>query len=65
MKKEISTQSAGELAKLLSEKRAALRQFRFDINGSKLKNVKLGKTLRKDIARILTAFTAQRKANAK
>ena len=42
------------LAKLISEKRKASRLFRFGVAGSKAKNVKEGRTLRKDIARILT-----------
>ncbi len=43
-----------ELNKTLAEKRIALRTFRFNISGSKVKNVKEGMNLRKDIARIMT-----------
>ena len=43
-----------ELGKLLVEKREALRAFRFGIAGTKTRNVKEGKSLRKEIARILT-----------
>lgn len=53
---EIHKLSERELEKLLSEKRAAVRQFRFDITGSKAKNVKDGSRARKDVARILTAM---------
>ena len=42
------------LRKELVENREGLRQFRFGIAGSKTKNVKEGRTLRKEIARILT-----------
>lgn len=45
-----------ELAKLLEEKKKELRVFRFSITGTKIKNVKQGKTLRKEIARILTVL---------
>lgn len=43
-----------ELLKVLAEKRVAVRDFRFGMAGSKIKNVKEGRNLRKDIARILT-----------
>ena len=39
---------------LLSEKKLALRAFRFAVSGSNTRNVKEGKTLKKDIARINT-----------
>ena len=43
-----------ELIKHLGEKRLALRSFRFAVAGSKTRNTKEGKNIRKDIARILT-----------
>ena len=43
-----------ELLALAAEKRTALRNFRFGIAGSKVRNVKEGKNIKKDIARILT-----------
>jgi len=58
---EINKQSDKELQKLLLEKRAAVRQFRFDITGSKAKNIKGGLNMRKDVARILTAISARNK----
>ncbi|OGZ05770.1 MAG: 50S ribosomal protein L29 [Candidatus Lloydbacteria bacterium RIFCSPHIGHO2_02_FULL_54_17] len=54
---EINKLSDRELEKLLLEKRAAVRQFRFDITGSKAKNVNDGSNMRKDVARILTALS--------
>lgn len=49
-----------ELYQKLRETREKLRVFRFAMTGGKQKNVKEGKALRKDIARILTArSTAQ------
>ena len=60
--KDIQRTNEGELAKILREKREALRNFRFGASGSKLKNVKEGKSIRKEIAQILTELTARRKA---
>ncbi len=54
--KEIITKTKPDLARLLSEKREALRLSRFGASGAKNKNVKETKELRKDIARILTAI---------
>lgn len=50
-----------ELLKLLTEKREALRVFRFGGSGGKQKDVKAGATARKEIARILTTLTAKTK----
>ncbi|MEA2714992.1 MAG: large subunit ribosomal protein [Candidatus Parcubacteria bacterium] len=58
--KEITTKTFADLDKLLSEKREALRVFRFGAAGAKSKNVKEGATIRKDIARIMTAITAKK-----
>ena len=57
--KELKEKSAADLEKLLKEKREALRRFRFDVTGGKIKNVKEGFNLRKDIARILTMLAAK------
>ncbi len=46
--------SADDLGKLLAEKREALRQFRFGQAGSRVRNTKEGRILRRTIARILT-----------
>ncbi|MAZ40596.1 50S ribosomal protein L29 [bacterium] len=43
-----------DLLKNLNEKRTQLREFRFGVSGSKIKNVKEATTVRKEIARILT-----------
>lgn len=52
--KEFLKKSTNELKSLLSEKRLALRNFRFAVSGSNVRNVKEGNVLKKDIARILT-----------
>jgi len=50
---EFTGKNEAELTKLLAEKREELRDFRFSMKGSKIRNTKLGSQLRKDIARIL------------
>jgi ribosomal protein L29 len=59
--KDITTKTAPDLTKLLSDKREALRVFRFGAAGAKTKNVKEGRGIRKDIARIMTALSAGEK----
>ncbi len=59
--KDFKNKTEKELKALLAEKRVALRNFRFSIAGSKIKNVKEGYGLRKDIARILTLVNATTK----
>lgn len=56
---EYTTKTKEELLKELATKRVALRNFHTSRLGGKVKNVKEGKNLRKDIARILTAVNAQ------
>ena len=60
MKKEFATKSPKELQGLLSEKRLALRDFRFAGSGSNVRNVKTGNSLKKDIARILTVLNEKK-----
>ncbi len=43
-----------DLAKSLKEKREALKNFHFNLSGSKVRNVKEGRAIRKEVARILT-----------
>ncbi|MDE2071229.1 MAG: 50S ribosomal protein L29 [Patescibacteria group bacterium] len=52
--------SKEELLKTANDKREELRVLRFGSAGSKNKNVKAVRTLRKDIARVLTAMNAQK-----
>ncbi len=49
-----------DLRKLLSEKRASLREFKFALSGSKIKDIKKAKNLRKEIARILTELNSRK-----
>jgi ribosomal protein L29 len=43
---------------MLADKTEALRKFRFNIAGSKNKNIREGRAIRRDIARINTMNTA-------
>lgn len=60
--KEITIKTPADLTRLLAEKREALRSFRFGAAGAKSKNVKEGKLIRKDIARIMTVLNAKKLA---
>ena len=57
--KDFINKSVTELNTLLSEKRLALRNFRFSVSGSNARNVKEGNNLKKDIARILTLLNSK------
>lgn len=59
---DMKGKGAGELTKLVSEKREELRAIRFGTAGSADRNVKKRKALRKDIARALTEVTKLRNA---
>jgi len=50
-----------DLTKALYDKRVALKNFRFSVAGSKVRNVKEGRELKRDIARILTELHARTK----
>ena len=52
--KVLREKEAGELTKLLAEKRESVRKLRFDISTKQVKNNKQLKNDKKDIARILT-----------
>jgi len=59
--KELKNKNPQELKKLISEKRDILRDFRFGSTGSKTKNVKLSRTTKKEIARIMTELSLRSK----
>lgn len=56
----VTDKTAEELNQLLAEKREELRKVRFSIAGARPADASLAKKTRKDIARILTAQTAQK-----
>ena len=51
---ELKKKNTGELETMLSDKKGSLGVFRFAISGSKTRNVREGRALKKDIARIKT-----------
>ncbi len=59
--KDLINKKTEDLKSMLSEKKVALRNFRFGIAGSKSRNVKEGKNLRKEIARIMTVLNFNKK----
>lgn len=51
---ELRQKSKNELQKLLQDNQEKLRQIRFDLSSGKVKNVRVIRELKKDVARILT-----------
>jgi len=63
MKKEnFQKKSDADLKKAVEQNRSALRDFRFSGAGGRTRNVREGRTLRRDIARILTELTRRTRA---
>lgn len=58
MKKELLKKSQNDLEKELETKLISLRDIRFGTAGSKSKNVKEQKTIKKEIARIKTELNS-------
>ena len=56
-KTTFSKMDIADLEKALREKRVELQNFRFGIAGSRTKNVKSGRDLKRDIARVMTELT--------
>lgn len=59
--KEIEKKSETELSRLLEEKREKLRQLRFTLATGKVKNFREIRSVKKDIARILTIANLRNK----
>jgi ribosomal protein L29 len=62
---DLKKQDVAELKKALSDKREGLRAFRFGAEGSRSRNVREGRTLRKEIAQIMTELRAREIASEK
>ena len=60
--KDLRKKNSTELAKDLKERKQSLHDFKFGISGSKVKNMKEGKNLRREIARIKTLLKEEKKA---
>lgn len=61
---ELNTYSVEDLQKEIADKREALRKFRFEGAGSRTRNVREGRTLRKTIARLLTELNSRKVAQS-
>ncbi len=64
-KTSLTEHSELDLHKLIARKQEELRALRFSIAGSKNRNVKLSRTLRRDIARGLTELGSRTRLSAK
>ncbi len=62
---EYAKQDVQELRKLIADKREALRTFRFGGAGSRTRNVREGRELRRAIARIMTELRTRELSNTK
>lgn len=58
--KEISKKTEKEILKDIRDTKAEIRQFRFDLSGSKTRNVKLGKSLKKKVAQLMTELSRRK-----
>lgn len=61
--KEIRKMSDKEMEKALLEKQAEVKQFRFDITGSRAKNLKAGGNAKKAVARLMTEMRLRQNSN--
>ena len=62
---DLKNRSVEDLQKEIADKREALRVFRFGGAGSRSRNVKEGRTIKKEIARLLTELNTRDLAKAK
>ena len=56
---DIKKQDNAELQKFVADKREALRVFRFGGEGSRARDVRAGRTLRREVAQALTELRAR------
>ncbi len=59
---DLKSWNIADLQKEIATKREALRAFRFGGAGSRTRNVREGRTLRKEIARLLTEINSRKVA---
>lgn len=60
-----SKETLESLQKMIADKREAIRTFRFEGEGSRRRNVREARSLRKEIARMMTELSARRIAESK
>ncbi len=58
--KDIKNTNEKDLMKALEEKRVALKAFKLSLAGSKPKNIREGRVLRKSIAQIMTELRSRK-----
>ena len=58
--KDLIKKKDSDLHKLLKDKREAFKAFRFGMSGTKTRDVKEGKALRRDVAQVLTELNKRR-----
>jgi ribosomal protein L29 len=54
--KDLKKKTKAELEKMLEEKKVALNAFKFGIAGSKIKNVREGRNIKREIAQAITVL---------
>ena len=59
MADDLKKETPGTLTKQLADMREQLRTFRFEGEGSRRRNVREGRNLRRDIARVLTELRSR------
>jgi ribosomal protein L29 len=64
MKKDLTQKTSAELHSLLLEKAKSFRDLKLGLSKTKTKNLKEGKNIRKEIARILTLVHASENKKA-
>ena len=52
--KDLKKKTKAELEKMLEEKKVALNAFKFGIAGSKIKDVREGRNIKREIAQVIT-----------
>lgn len=58
--KDIKTLKTEEVEKMLADSRGEVRDFQFNLSGAKIKNVRAGRNVKRNIARILTELRGRK-----
>jgi len=64
-KNELNKETPESLQKMITDKREAMRVFRFEGEGSRRRNVREARNLRREIARVMTEQSARKIAESK
>ena len=63
-KNELTNETPETLQKMIADKREALRVFRFEGEGSRRRNVREARNLRREVARVMTEMNARKIAES-